>query len=229
MAPYNTDSQANAAEQPDHCDKDNPLLTASKITCSRGDRMLFRDLSFSLDKGELLHLKGRNGSGKTTLLRTICGLFLPDSGEIRWDDTATSDLGEEYHRQVLYLGHHNGIKDDLSALENLRISAVLDADEVDEPALWSALADIGLAGYEDLPTRVLSQGQKRRVALARLLLTSSPLWVLDEPFVALDVSAVALLQDIIRRHVAGGGMIIITTHQEVVLATGQIKQLQLGE
>ena len=205
------------------------MLTANHITCSRGDRTLFRDLSFSLDKGELLHLKGRNGSGKTTLLRTVCGLFLPDSGEIQWGDTVARDLGEEYHRQVLYLGHHNGIKDDLTALENLRIAAVLDGDKVPEQRLWDALKEIGLAGYEDLPTRVLSQGQKRRVALARLLLTRSPLWILDEPFNALDVSAVELLQDIIRRHVAGGGMIIITTHQEVALTTGQVRQLQLGE
>jgi heme exporter protein A len=205
------------------------LLSAHHITCSRGDRTLFRDLSFSLSQGELLHLKGRNGSGKTTLLRAICGLFLPESGDIRWNETATRELGEDYFRQVLYLGHHNGIKGDLTAIENLHIASVLDGDELSERQLWTALKEIGLAGYEDLPTRVLSQGQKRRVALARLLLTSSPLWILDEPFTALDKSAVDLLQEIIRRHIAGGGMIIITTHQDVALTSGQVRQLQLGE
>jgi heme exporter protein A len=205
-----------------------PLLTASNITCSRGDRTLFRDLSFGVAPGDLLHLKGKNGSGKTTLLRSICGLFLPDSGDIRWNDASIRDLGEDYFREVVYLGHHNGIKDDLTALENLGIAAVLDGDETDKKQNLAALERIGLRGYEDLPTRVLSQGQKRRVALARLLLTTSPLWILDEPFTALDTGAVNLLQEIIREHLAEGGMIIITTHQEVALTSGQARQLELG-
>lgn len=204
------------------------MLTASNITCSRGDRTLFRDLSFSVAEGELLHLKGKNGSGKTTLLRSLCGLFLPDNGDIRWNGTAIHTLGEDFLGDVVYLGHHNGIKDDLTALENLSISAVLDGDEADENQIGRALDQMGLRGYEDLPTRVLSQGQKRRVALARLLLTRSPLWILDEPFTALDTGAVDLLQGIIRDHAAGGGMIIITTHQEVALTTGQVRQLELG-
>jgi len=203
------------------------LLTVSNITCSRGDRTLFRDLSFSVAAGDLLHLKGKNGSGKTTLLRSLCGLFLPESGDIRWNQTSIRALGEEYFREVVYLGHHNGIKDDLTALENLHIAAVLDGDDSDETRILAALDRIGLGGYEDLPTRVLSQGQKRRVALARLLLTKSPLWILDEPFTALDTAAVDLLQEIIREHVALGGMIIITTHQEVALTSGQARQLEL--
>lgn len=204
------------------------MLTASNITCSRGDRTLFRDLSFSVAEGELLHLKGKNGSGKTTLLRSLCGLFLPDNGDIRWKGTAIHTLGEDFLGDVVYLGHQNGIKDDLTALENLSISAVLDGDEADENQIGRALDQMGLRGYEDLPTRVLSQGQKRRVALTRLLLTRSPLWILDEPFTALDTGAVDLLQGIIRDHTARGGMIIITTHQEVELTTGQVRQLELG-
>ncbi|KPJ89106.1 MAG: heme ABC transporter ATP-binding protein [Gammaproteobacteria bacterium SG8_11] len=204
------------------------MLTASNITCSRGDRTLFRDLSFSVAEGELLHLKGKNGSGKTTLLRSLCGLFLPDNGDIRWKGTAIHTLGEDFLGDVVYLGHQNGIKDDLTALENLSISAVLDGDEADENQIGRALDQIGLRGYKDLPTRVLSQGQKRRVALTRLLLTRSPLWILDEPFTALDTGAVDLLQGIIRDHTARGGMIIITTHQEVELTTGQVRQLELG-
>ena len=204
------------------------MLNASHITCSRGDRVLFSDLSFSLSSGELIHLKGKNGSGKTTLLRSLCGLFLPDSGEIQWDGNSIRALGEDYCRDVVYLGHHNGIKDDLTALENLKVSAVLDDDNVSEDQIWAALKKIGLAGFEDLPTRVLSQGQKRRVALARLLLTASRLWILDEPFTALDASAIELLQSIIADHVSTGGMVIVTTHQEVALTTGEIRQLQLG-
>ncbi|MCG6976620.1 MAG: cytochrome c biogenesis heme-transporting ATPase CcmA [Acidiferrobacterales bacterium] len=204
------------------------MLSVSNITCSRGDRTLFRDLSFSVAPGDLLHLKGKNGSGKTTLLRSICGLFLQDSGEIHWNDTSIRNLGEDYFREVVYLGHHNGIKDDLTAEENLTIAAVLDGDETDEKQIRIALERIGLRGYDDLPTRVLSQGQKRRVALARLLLTKSPLWILDEPFTALDTSAIDLLQEIIREHIAADGMIIITTHQEVALTAGHAKQLELG-
>lgn len=204
------------------------MLTVSNITCSRGDRTLFRDLSFSVAAGDLLHLKGKNGSGKTTLLRSLCGLFLPDSGDVRWNETSIYTLGEEYFREVAYLGHHNGIKGDLTALENLHIAAVLDGDDTDVTRIVAALEKIGLRGYEDLPTRVLSQGQKRRVALARLLLTTSSLWILDEPFNALDTAAVDLLQEIIRDHIAGGGMIIITTHQEVALTSGQARQLELG-
>ncbi len=204
------------------------MLNASHITCSRGDRVLFSDLSFSLSSGELIHLKGKNGSGKTTLLRSLCGLFLPDSGEIQWDGNSIRTLGEDYCRELVYLGHHNGIKDDLTALENLKVSAVLDDDNVSEDQIWAALKKIGLAGFEDLPTRVLSQGQKRRVALARLLLTASRLWILDEPFTALDASAIELLQSIIADHVSTGGMVVVTTHQEVALTTGEIRQLQLG-
>jgi heme exporter protein A len=205
------------------------VLIASNITCSRGDRVLFRDLSFSLSAGELMHLKGKNGSGKTTLLRSLCGLFMPQDGEIRWKEQDIRSLGEDYRRQVVYLGHLNGIKDDLTAVENLRVSSVLDDDLVNEEQIWAALKTIGLRGFEDLPTRVLSQGQKRRVALARLLLTDSPLWILDEPFTALDVAAVELLQSIIADHVASGGTVIVTTHQEVALTSGQVKTLGLGD
>jgi heme exporter protein A len=176
----------------------------------------------------LLHVRGANGTGKTTLLRALCGLFTPDSGEIRWKGEPTRSLGAEYRRDLLYFGHLNGIKSDLTGIENLRVSATLDADLVDESAIWSALARIGLVGFEDLPTRMLSQGQKKRVALARLILSGAPLWVLDEPFTALDVGAVELLETLISEHVASGGMVILTTHQEVGLTSGQVERLHLG-
>jgi heme exporter protein A len=204
------------------------MLEIVNLACSRGDRHLFTGLNFSLDAGSLLYVQGRNGSGKTTLLRTICGLFLQDEGDIRWNGENVRTLDEEYAKEVVYLGHLNGIKSDLTGLENLRVSTVLDGDEVSEEQVWDALKRMGLAGFEDLPTMVLSQGQKRRVALARLLLNDSKLWVLDEPFTALDVAAVDLLQSVIAEHVENGGMVILTTHQEVALTSGQIQQLQLG-
>ncbi len=204
------------------------MLQADGLEIQRGDRRLFTQLSFSLDQGTLLHLRGPNGSGKTTLLRAVCGLLLPQEGVIRWRGENIRKLGEEFTRDVLYLGHLNGIKYELTGVENLRISATLDGDDADEQALWRALQRIGLQGFEDLPTQVLSQGQKKRVALARLMLTSAKLWVLDEPFVALDVKAVALLESLIADHVAGGGMVMLTTHQEVGLTSGQVRHLDLG-
>lgn len=198
------------------------------LEVSRSDRVLYSDLNVSLEPGEVLLVEGANGSGKTTLLRTVCGLLLPGAGEIHWNKQNIRTLREEYACQVLYLGHLNGIKNDLSAIENLRISATLDGDEVGEAEVWGALERIGLAGFEDLPTKLLSQGQKRRVALARLLLSSAALWVLDEPFVALDVKAVAQLQGIIIEHAARGGMVILTTHQEVDLDSSRLRRLRLG-
>ncbi len=204
------------------------MLDVSNLECQRGDRRLFTGLSFSLDKGELLHLHGHNGSGKTTLLRTVCGLILPTEGEVRWDGENIRKLREEFTRDVVYIGHKNGIKEDLTGLENLRIASALDGVPISEQQAWDALEQIGLRGHEDLPTKVLSQGQKRRVAMARLLVNRCRIWVLDEPFTALDKAAVEMLQAVIRQHVEEGGMVILTTHQEVSLTEGQVKQLQLG-
>ena len=204
------------------------MLEVVNLECRRGDRRLFSDLNFTLKPGTLLHLQGANGSGKTTLQRAICTLLLPQGGEIRWNGEDIRSLKEEYCKEVVYLGHLNGIKNDLTGLENLRVSATLDGDTLDDEQLWGALERMGLTGFEDLPTRVLSQGHKKRVALARLLLSSAKMWVLDEPFVGLDVHAVELLQALIAEHVAAGGMVILTTHQEVPLTSGQIQRLRLG-
>ena len=204
------------------------MLEVTRLECRRGDRLLFSGLDFGVDAGTLLHVRGRNGSGKTTLLRTLCGLYRQDSGEVSWRGQPIRRLAEDYRRELLYFGHLNGIKGDLTGAENLAISATLDEDEADTASVWSALARIGLAGFEDLPTRMLSQGQKKRVALARLILSRAPLWVLDEPFTALDVDAVDLLQGLIAEHVAAGGMTVLTTHQPVPLTSGQARHLDLG-
>jgi len=204
------------------------MLEVVDLSCVRGDRRLFSAVEFSLDRGELLYVHGHNGSGKTTLLRTLCGLILADRGEVRWGGQNIRSMREEYTKDVLYLGHKNGIKGDLTAVENLRISSALDGFDVSEQRAWEALERIGLDGHEDLEAKVLSQGQQRRVALARLLVNEAALWILDEPFTALDMSAVDLLQSVIRDHVAGGGLVVLTTHQEVPLTSGQVKRLKLG-
>ena len=205
------------------------MLEADALSFRRADRTLFTGLSFTLAAGTLLHVRGRNGSGKTTLLRALCGLLRPDAGSIRWRGEPITELGDDYNREMLYFGHLNGIKADLTGLENLRVAATLDQDSAAEVDIVAALARIGLAGFEDLPTRMLSQGQKKRVALARLLLSTAPLWILDEPFTALDTDAVALLEGLIAAHVAGGGAVVLTTHQEVALTRGEIRRLNLGE
>ena len=204
-------------------------LEVVDLEIQRGERRLFSGLGFALGTGELLHVRGPNGSGKTRLLRALCGLLLPQAGEVLWNGTWIRRLGEEFTREVIYLGHLSGIKHELTAVENLRVAATLDGDAVDEEAIWDALSHIGLAGFEDLPTTVLSQGQKKRVALARLLLSSARLWILDEPFVALDTRAVARLEALIVGQVERGGMVIMTTHQEVALTSGTIRTLDLGE
>ena len=204
------------------------MLEVANLECIRGDRRLFTGLNFELADGELLHLHGHNGSGKTTLLRTICGLITPTDGEVRWQGDNVRKLRDDFARELVYIGHKNAIKADLTGTENLRIACQLDGMPVSVKQAWDALEKMGLRGHEDLPVRVLSQGQKKRVALARLLLNKSPLWILDEPFTALDKAAVAYLQTVIQEHVDEGGMAILTTHQEVALTRGQVKQLRLG-
>lgn len=204
------------------------MLEVVNLQCTRGDRQLFSGIAFELGPGELLHLHGHNGSGKTTLMRALCGLVTPTEGEVRWKGEAIGRQRDEFNAELLYLGHKNGIKDDLTGVENLLVACRLVGLEVDENQAWEVLERMGLRGHEDLPARVLSQGQQKRVALSRLLLSQAKLWLLDEPFVGLDLAAVELLQSVIRDHVADGGMVVLTTHQEVALTSGKVKKLRLG-
>lgn len=204
-------------------------LEVNNLQCIRGDRELFSELSFSLESNQLLMLEGPNGSGKTTLLRTLCGLYLQEQGDILWKGKSIKKLDEAYRSDLLYLGHFNALKSDLTAFENLKINVLMSGQKANEDELMEALDTIGLFGFEDFPVRQLSQGQKRRVALARFLVGKTELWILDEPFVALDIAAVELLQKIIAKHVDDGGMVLITTHQEVPLTSGALKRLKLGE
>lgn len=194
------------------------MLTVKDLVCVRGDRPLFSDANFSLMPGEALYVAGGNGAGKTSLLRLIAGLSTPERGDILWEGDPIRSLREEYTTHLLYLGHAAALKDELTAVENLVTSATIAGRHVDPPQAISALRQFGLKGREDLPARVLSAGQRRRVNLARLVLPEPPtLWVLDEPFTALDVKAVAQLAGVIDGHLGNGGMVVYTTHQEVNL------------
>ena len=204
------------------------MLEVSNLACSRGDHRLFSGLNFTLDHGQILQIQGANGSGKTSLLRTLCGFITPDEGTIAWRGENIRELDEDYHAELLYLGHLNAIKDELSALENLRVSAGLSGKELDEKEAMVVLRRMGLRGREMLPTKVLSQGQRRRVALARLPVSDAKLWVLDEPLTALDVGAVALVQELIAEHLAQQGMVIFTTHQPLQVAGMEMHSLSLS-
>jgi len=204
------------------------MLEVRELECVRGDHRLFKGLNFKLQQGELLYLRGSNGSGKTSLLRTICGLMAPADGQVFWNGKDIHSEREEYNRELTYLGHHNGIKGELTAIENLNFANSLSGIKKSENEILDALERLGLAGREDLPTKVLSQGQKRRVALARLLLTDSTIWILDEPFTALDVHAVELLSNLIVSHVKSDGMAILTTHQTVEIDSEMMRELDLN-
>ena len=192
-------------------------LQVIALSCERGGRPLFAPQSFTLDAGQAMHIEGDNGVGKTSLLRMVCGVAPSASGEVRWGGEVTADHRAAFLRDVLYLGHSLGLKDELSALENLHTASVLAGQPVSRAQTLEALHTQGLASRAHLPLRVLSQGQKRRVALARLQLSKARLWVLDEPFVALDTLAVHALQQVLQNHLQQDGLLLFTSHQAVDL------------
>jgi heme exporter protein A len=194
------------------------MLRVSHLSCSRGNKPLFADVSFSLQAGQALHLEGDNGVGKTSLLRIVCGLSSADAGEVCWHEQPIHKNATAFRSSLFYLGHGLSLKEELTALENLMSDAAVSGRELSETQALVALARMGLRGREHLPLRVMSQGQKRRTALARLLASQAPLWVLDEPFVALDAKAVDGLRGLLAEHVANGGMVLFTSHQPVALA-----------
>ena len=205
------------------------MLEATDLRCVRGNRMLFSGLNFALRGGELLRVAGVNGSGKTSLLRILCGLLAPAEGEVRWRGETIRALGEEYCRELLYIGHANAVKDELTPMENLMVACTLAGMNNGKTEVGDALCRLGLAGYEDLPVKVLSQGQRRRVALARLALSAAlPLWIVDEPFIALDADAVEEVQALIAEHVARGAAVVLTTHQEVEITAVLKQRIVLG-
>lgn len=204
------------------------LLEVSRLKCVRGERPLFDGLGFRLCGGELLYLRGANGAGKTSLLRILCGLSRPEAGDILWNGKAVGDQGETFRQDLFYLGHHNALQEALTVAENLAFYASLAGTAPDPAASARALERMGLRACQRRLVRHLSQGQKRRVALSRLLLTRASLWILDEPFVALDQDSITLLAEVIGAHLQSGGMAVLTSHQEVPIAGARMQTLELG-
>ena len=205
------------------------MLEALNLECVRGERTLFSGVSFALERGTMLRVTGANGSGKTSLLRIVCGLMLPAQGDVHWNGGNIRALREDYWKDLSYVGHLNAVKDDLTALENIEIGAALAGRDVTHEAALLALDQLDIAHCAELPARVLSQGQRRRIALARLIVwKAAPLWVLDEPFPGLDTNAVDFLSAAIGTHVRGGGSVILTTHQEVAINVAGEQRIELG-
>ena len=205
-----------------------PSLAADGLACRRGNRLLFKGLNLSVGAGRALWLRGRNGSGKTSLLRLAAGLSVPADGQITWGGVPVR-RHEGYARQMLYVGHANALKDDLSTTESLRFLAVMHGRRADEASLQQALAKVGMASRQDALVRTLSQGQRRRASLARLALeTEAALWILDEPYDALDVDGVAIVDALLHEHLARGGSLLFTSHQSPGDAAPSMAQIDLG-
>jgi heme exporter protein A len=206
------------------------VLEGLNLACVRGSRQLFSDLSFAVRPGELLWVTGPNGSGKTSLLRIVCTLGPAERGEVRWRGAPVRELGESFRAQLFYLGHAAAVKDDLSALENLRYAMAQQGVPAAGSQLGEALEAFGLGGREAVPARALSQGQRRRVALSRLWFGAvHPLWVLDEPLTALDAAAVRLVHSLLLAHLARGGCVLLTSHQEMDLGGAPVQRIRLDD
>jgi heme exporter protein A len=207
---------------------DQPLsLEAQQLECIKGDKLLFSGLSFSAYSGQVLIIRGENGSGKTSLLRILCGLALPEQGEIRWNGRRIDKSGSDYRRALCYIGHRHGIKSELTIAENLHIACGLghcrDVAHIDE-----ALEQIGLTDMGQRLAGTLSAGQHRRVALARLLMTRAPLWILDEPLTALDDKGRGLIEQLLQQHTGNNGMVIMTSHQPVNIVNTPVTTVELS-
>jgi len=202
------------------------LLQTRDLACVKDDRVLFEGLDLDLEPGRILLVEGRNGSGKTSLLRILTGLSLPESGEVLWQGVPIGEAGPEYYEQVTYVGHHDGLKRDLTALENLRLAQAmgkpsdLDLDQV--------LERVNLYRFGDNFVSTLSAGQKRRLALARLIATEAQVWIMDEPFTSLDKASMALFQELFEQHLQQGGVIVLTSHHDIEMPDQDVLRLDLS-
>lgn len=204
------------------------MLEAHDLCCVRDNRALFTGLNLCVSAGELLQVEGANGAGKTSLLRILAGLSQPDSGVVCWKKTPINRERGLYHRDLLYLGHQAGVKTTLTPFEHLAFFQAAAGVGRDENAIWQALERVGLLGYEELPAAGLSAGQQRRVALARLWLSTAVLWILDEPLTAIDHAGVDDVMGVITDHCAAGGMALLTTHQPLPATHTRIGKILLS-
>ena len=201
------------------------VLEAHGLCCVRGERELFSDLNLRISAGNCLHVRGENGVGKTSLLRLLTGLSKPESGEVLWGNQSIALDPIAYHRELLFLGHRDALKEDLTALENIQMYAALDDVALPQEKALAALWRFGLRGRENLPVNCLSAGQKRRVLMARMLTRQAKLWILDEPFNALDTQAIQEMQNLIVEHLSVDGLVVLTSHQEVSIPNVQVLEL----
>ncbi|MEI8208599.1 MAG: cytochrome c biogenesis heme-transporting ATPase CcmA [Methylococcales bacterium] len=204
--------------------KETVRLQAKQLTCIRDDRVLFAGLSFELNAGHVLLLEGKNGSGKTSLLRILCGFREPDEGELLWGSDSIND--GQYHADMAYVGHLDGVKKELTVFENLKVSLALGVPG--RYSILDALTRVNLANYDDVLVQALSAGQKRRLSLARLLITDNKLWILDEPFTSLDKQGIALIETLMIEHCATGGMIVLTSHHDIELHDVVVQRINLS-
>jgi len=200
------------------------LLKGTDLSCIRDDRVLFEGLAFELVSGQVLLLEGKNGSGKTSLLRILCGFREPDAGEVFWCGDAIND--GQYYVDMAYVGHLDGVKKELTVLENLKVSLAL--GRPGQYSIEQALTKVHLADYDDVLVQALSAGQKRRLSLARLLITKNIVWILDEPFTSLDKQGITLIETLMSEHCASGGMIVLTSHHDIELHDVDVQRINLS-
>ncbi len=203
------------------------ILEVKALECTRDDRLLFHNLNFSLSEADILQIEGPNGSGKTSLLRILCGLRQADAGEVYWRGDPLHRVREDYYASMVYIGHLPCIKGDLTVLENIRALLDTRSQSADFDTIEQVLTKVGLWGFDDVPGKALSSGQRRRILLAFVLLSQADLWILDEPLTALDVQGVDLMESMILQHRANGGSVIFTTHHGMAL-DGNLRSVKLG-
>ena len=199
-------------------------LKGDDLSCIRDDRVLFEELVFELIPGQVLLLEGENGSGKTSLLRILCGFREPDTGQVTWCGDAIND--SQYYADMAYVGHLDGVKKELTVLENLKVSLAL--GRPGQYSIQQALNKVHLVNYDDVLVQALSAGQKRRLSLARLLITQNIVWILDEPFTSLDKQGIMLIESLMSEHCAKGGMIILTSHHDIDLHGVDVQRIDLS-